>query len=163
MHRIFATCFLALALTASAAFAADDQEPVVLTTAIAEAATSLATRVDLKAPVTLVQPAAQHGRPLALPALYATTAVLQGYDAYSTLSVLKQGGVEANPVMKGITKSPMAFIGLKAGMTTLSIISAERMWKRGNRMGAVATMVASNVFMAYVAANNARVLHQVTR
>jgi hypothetical protein len=163
MHRTFAVCLLGFALTASSAFAADDQEPMVIAPAITAAATSLATRVDLKAPVTFAEPGAPHDRPLALPALYATTAVLQGYDAYSTLSVLKQGGVEANPVMKGITKSPMAFIGLKAGMTTLSIISAERMWKRGNRMGAVATMVASNVFMAYVAASNARVLRQVAR
>jgi hypothetical protein len=95
--------------------------------------------------------------------LYTTTALLQGYDAYSTLAVLKHGGVEANPVMKGLTKSPAAFIGLKAGMATLSIVSAERMWRRGNRVGAVATMVASNVFMGYVAAHNARVLDRVTR
>ena len=163
MHRTFAICFLGLALTASAGFAADDQQPMVTAPALAAAASALAATVDLKAAVTFAQPAAVSGRPFSLPALYATTALLQGYDAYSTLSVLKHGGVEANPVMKGITKSPMAFIGLKAGMATLSIMSAERMWKRGNRVGAIATMVASNVFMGYVAANNARVLRQVTR
>ena len=33
-------------------------------------------------------------RPLLLPALYAGSAILQGYDAYSTMSALKAGGIE---------------------------------------------------------------------
>jgi len=45
-------------------------------------------------------------RPSLLPSLYIAAAALQGYDAYSTLSVLKSGGVEANPLMKTVTKSP---------------------------------------------------------
>ena len=63
--------------------------------------------------------------------------------------------------MKGITKSPLAFIGLKAGVTTMSIMAAERMWKTDNRMGAVLTMIASNSLMAIVAAHNASVLQRV--
>jgi hypothetical protein len=63
--------------------------------------------------------------------------------------------------MKGITKSPMAFIGLKAGMTMLSIMAAERMWKDHNRVGAVLTMVASNGLMAVVARHNASVMARV--
>jgi hypothetical protein len=100
-------------------------------------------------------------RPLVLPSLYASSAFLQGYDAYSTLTALNRGGTEANPLMKGITKSPIAFIGLKAGVTMMSIMAAERMWKDNNRLGAVLTMVASNGFMTFVAAHNAAVLHQV--
>ncbi len=75
--------------------------------------------------------------------------------------MLKHGGVEANPVLKGLTKSPVAFIGLKAGVTVLSIAAAERMWKNHNRLGAVVTMAVSNSLMAMVAANNSRVLGQV--
>ncbi|MEQ1730574.1 MAG: hypothetical protein ABL982_19575, partial [Vicinamibacterales bacterium] len=37
-------------------------------------------------------------RPSLLPSLYVGSAVLQGYDAYSTLTVLKHGGDEANPL-----------------------------------------------------------------
>ena len=79
-------------------------------------------------------------------------------NAYSTLTVLKHGGVEANPVMRGVTTHPAAFIGLKAGVTAMSIMAAERMWKNNNRLGAVLTMVAMNSMMALVAAHNAHVL-----
>jgi hypothetical protein len=98
---------------------------------------------------------------MVLPALYGMSAALQGFDAYSTLSVLKHGGMEANPVMKGITKSPIAFIGLKAGVTAMSIVAAERMWKNNNRVGAIVTMVVTNGLMSAVAANNAKVLSRV--
>ena len=96
-----------------------------------------------------------------LSSLYAGSAFLQGYDAYSTLTALKSGAVEANPLMKGITKSPAAFMALKAGMTMASIMSAERMWKNNYRAGAVIMMIASNGMMAAVAAHNASVLRRV--
>jgi hypothetical protein len=64
-------------------------------------------------------------------------------------------------MMRGITKSPAAFIGLKASVTVMSIMAAERMWKNHNRLGAVLTMVASNSLMAIVAAHNASVLARV--
>jgi hypothetical protein len=165
MRRLLVASFLGLLLTASASFAADDSTTglTMAPTVTAAAATSLVQRTDFVANVKRAQHSLEPRRPMALPALYAGSALLQGYDAYSTLTVLKHGGVEANPMMKSLTKSPVAFIGLKAGMATMSILAAERMWKRGNRVGAIATMAASNVFMAYVAANNARVLGQVTR
>jgi hypothetical protein len=50
---------------------------------------------------------------------------------------------------------------LKAGMTVMSIMAAERMWKDDNRVGAVLTMVASNGLMAMVAMHNASVLSKV--
>src|SRR5262249_14687815 len=100
-------------------------------------------------------------RPIALPTLYAGSVFLQSYDAYSTLTALNNGGTEANPLMKGMTKSPVAFIGLKAGVTMMSIMAAEHLWKGNNRLGAVLTMVATNGFMAAVAAHNSAVLHSV--
>jgi hypothetical protein len=63
--------------------------------------------------------------------------------------------------MKGITNNPVAFIGLKAGVTMMSIVAAERMWKENNRLGAILTMAATNGFMAAVAAHNSAVLHRV--
>ncbi len=100
-------------------------------------------------------------RPSLLPSLYLGSAALQGYDAYSTLTVLKHGGVEANPLMKNITKSPIAFVALKATVAATSIMAAEKMWKSGNRIGAIGVMIASNAAMGFVAANNARVLARV--
>lgn len=161
MRRILVGSLVGVLLTASSAFAADDNTAATLTPAIAAAATSLAQRPELAAGITFAPRRTENARPLALPALYAGSALLQGYDAYSTLNALNHGAAEANPLMKGITKSPMAFIGLKAGMTTMSIMAAERMWKNNNRLGAVLTMVASNSVMAMVAAHNASVLSKV--
>lgn len=159
MRRLLTASVLGLVLAATPAFAADDQT-TTLAPALAAAATALAPAPAL---LTAQPRTPAPRRPALLPALYAGTALLQGYDAYSTLTVLQRGGVEANPLMRGLTARPAMFIGLKAGVATLSIVAAERMWKRGNRLGAVAAMVASNGFMAYVAAHNARVLAQQGR
>jgi hypothetical protein len=97
-------------------------------------------------------------RPAVLPALYAGSAILQGYDAYSTMSALKAGGREANPLMKTVVSNPLLFIGVKAAITTTSIMAAERMWRNHNRMGAVVVMAISNGVMAAVAAHNSSVL-----
>ena len=158
MRRTLVGSLVGLLLMTSSAFAADDNTTTAVTPAIAAAATSLVP--DLAANITTA-PRIAPRRPLVLPSLYAGSAFLQGYDAYSTLAALKNGGTEANPLMKGITKSPVAFIGLKAGVTMMSIMAAERLWKDNNRLGAVLTMVASNGFMAAVAAHNAAVLQRV--
>jgi hypothetical protein len=163
MRRVLATSLMGVMLTTSAAFAADQEAASTPAPTVSAAALALAQRPDLTAAFKMAQRSTEPRRPALLPALYVGSAALQGYDAYSTLTVLKHGGVEANPLMKSMTKSPAAFIGLKAGVATMSILAAERMWKRNNKLGAIATMVASNAFMAYVAANNARVLSQVKR
>src|SRR5262245_58066378 len=159
MRRILVGSLVGLLLMSSSVFAADDDTTTV-TPAMAAAATTLA-RPDLTANLNMAPRIAVRRRPLALPSLYAGSVFLQSYDAYSTLSALRNGGTEANPLMKGITKSPVAFIGLKAGVTMMSIMAAERMWKDNNRVRAVLTMVATNGFMAAVAAHNAAVLQRV--
>jgi hypothetical protein len=159
MRRILVGSLVGLLLMASSTFAADDDTATTLTPAMAAAAATLA-RPDLSKLTITPRIAAPH-RPLVLPSLYAGSAVLQGYDAYSTLTTLRRGGTEANPLMRSVTKSPVAFIGLKAGVTAMSIMAAERMWKDNNRVGAVLTMLASNGFMAAVAAHNAAVLNRV--
>jgi len=97
-------------------------------------------------------------RPRVLPALYAGSAGLQAFDAYSTLKGLSRGATEANPLMAGATGNPGVFIGIKAGVTAASILAAEQMWRNHHRVAAVALMAASNSFMAFVAAHNAAVL-----
>jgi hypothetical protein len=155
--RCLFVAVLMVVMTATTTFAADQEvallSPLVTAAAFAPSGAEAAEIHREARPI-------QRGRPMLLPALYGTAALLQGYDVYSTLAVLKRGGVEVNPVMKGLTKSPTALIGLKAGVTALSIVAAERMWKRHNRAGAVLTMAVSNSLMAMVATNNARVLRQ---
>src|SRR5262245_38868520 len=160
MRRTLVGSLVGLLLMSAPAFAADDNTTTTVTPAMAAAATTLA-RPDLSANLNIAPRIATPRRPLALPSLYAGSVFLQSYDAYSTLNALKNGGTEANPLMKGVTRYPMAFIGLKAGVTTMSIMAAERMWKGNNRLGAVLTMVATNGFMAAVAAHNTAVLHRV--
>jgi len=162
MRRILTATLVGLLLTPTAIFAADDDAAITLVPAAAIAAAStMAQRADLTAADLDPRAASTPRRPRGLPALYAGSALLQGYDAYSTLTVLKHGGVEANPVMRGVTTHPAAFIGLKAGVTAMSIMAAERMWKNNNRLGAVLTMAAMNSMMALVAAHNAHVLAAV--
>lgn len=100
-------------------------------------------------------------RPALLTTLYASYAGLQAYDVYSTRTAISRGAVEANPLMTGAAGSHGAMIGLKAGITLGTIVAAERMWKKNNRMGAIAVLVASNIVAALVAARNARTLGQV--
>jgi hypothetical protein len=96
-------------------------------------------------------------RPIALPAMYAMQAALQALDAHSTYSALNRGAVEANPLMQGVVQNKGAMMAVKAGVAAGTILLAERMWKRGNRVGAIATMLVANGVTAMVVANNYRV------
>lgn len=70
-------------------------------------------------------------------------------------------------VTDAVTDAVADFVGsatdvaLKATVAATSVMAAEKMWKNGNRLGAIGVMVASNVAMGFVAANNARVLARV--
>ncbi len=161
MRRMLVAVTMGLMLTAQTAFAAEEQTAVSITPAIAAAASTLVQRADFGASLRVTPSLPDVRRPLMLPALYAGSAILQGYDAYSTMSALKKGGVEVNPLMKSVVKSPAAFVAVKAGVTAASIMAAERLWKNNHRVGAVALMVVSNGVMGMVAARNASVLHQM--
>ena len=104
-------------------------------------------------------------RPLLLPPLYASFAFLEGFDVQVTVTALQAGAVEANPIMKPVTKHPWAFVAVKAGATSLSILAAEKLGHRGHRREAVLTMVALNGLMGYFAVHNWRVRqsHEVSR
>lgn len=163
MRRNLAASLLgAVLLTASPAFAADDTTVPSLMVSAETIAATTARSADTPAAVDFsARSTYRYERPSLLPALYATSAVLQGYDAYSTLTAVNAGAVEANPMMQTVVKSPTAFVAMKASVTAASILAAERLWKNHHRMGAIGLMVASNVIMGVVAANNARVLSTV--
>jgi hypothetical protein len=97
-------------------------------------------------------------RPTLLPVLYASYAGLQAYDIYSTRQALARGAREVNPLMQGAVQNNTTMIALKASVTAGTILAAERMWKKNNKVGAIAVLVASNSVAAIVAARNARTL-----
>lgn len=96
-------------------------------------------------------------RPALLPALYVSQIALQALDAHSTFTALDRGAHEANPVMKGVVGNRGAMMAVKAGVAAGTIVVAERMWRRGNRAGAIALMVIANGVTAAVVAHNYRV------
>jgi hypothetical protein len=159
MRRVLVALLLGATLT-TPAFAADADAvvpPAALTVtpdAIAAAASATGSAIDL-APRKV---RFEYERPSLLPALYATSAALQGYDAFSTLRAVNHGAREANPLVGGVVKSPVAFVAMKTGVAAASIMAAERLWKTNHRMGAIGLMIASNAMMGVVAAHNSRVL-----
>ena len=89
----------------------------------------------------------------ALLPLYASTAVLQFLDVRSTLDVIKLGGGEGNPMLKGLVAHPAMFVGVKAAIAAATIYSAHRMAAH-SKIGAIATMVALNSVYAMVVQHN---------
>jgi len=106
---------------------------------------------------TIGRPELAGGRPLLLPVLYASQIALQALDAHSTFSALDRGGVEANPLMKQVAGNRGAMLAVKAGAAAGTIWAAERLWRRGNRAGAIALMVVANGVTSAVVAHNYKV------
>lgn len=92
--------------------------------------------------------------------LYVSTATMQALDVHSTLKAFSTGAVEANPLMTGVTKSPVAFIALKAGVAASTIMAARQMAKH-NKVAAVVTLVAVNSAYAMVVSHNYRVANSL--
>ena len=95
-------------------------------------------------------------RPAPLVPLYASLAVLQGLDIYSTSAAMSRGGVETNPGMKPVAGKMWASVAVKAAATAGSVYFIERAWKQ-NRKGAVVLATVINVATAAVVAHNTRV------
>ena len=110
------------------------------------AATNTASLIELK-----------RDRPAMLVPLYLSQAALQGADLYTTRRALNAGHIEANPVFKDASFGTM--VGAKVAATAASIYISEKLWKR-NRYAAIGLMVATNVTMSAVVANNYRVLRK---
>jgi hypothetical protein len=95
-------------------------------------------------------------RPAPLVPLYASLAVMQGLDIYTTSSALSRGAVEANPGMKAVAGNAWASTAVKAAATAGSIYFIERAWKQ-NRKGAVILATVINAATAAVVAHNTQV------
>ncbi len=108
-----------------------------------------------------VTPKAAPSRPIALPALYAMQAGLQVMDVRSTFTAISLGAHEANPIMKPLAKNQTTMMAVKVGVAASTILASERMWRGGNKMGAIVSMVAANAVTAMVVAHNYRVVNQL--
>jgi hypothetical protein len=89
--------------------------------------------------------------------LYVSFASLQMLDAHSTLRAVRAGGVEQNPVMRGLADKPAALVALKAGVAFSTIAIAERVRGR-SRLGSIALMAGLNSAYAMVVAHNYRTI-----
>jgi hypothetical protein len=166
MFRLLVSSLSFVLITASSVLAADEgPAPGLTTPAIVIAAANLAEAqqsailYNSNLNVTpALKPVSAPKRPLVLPALYGTSVALQAFDVYSTMSALKAGAVEQNPLMKGVVRNPAAFVAVKASVTVASVAAAEKLWRGNHRVGAIGLMIASNAMMGFVAAHNASVL-----
>jgi hypothetical protein len=101
-------------------------------------------------------------RPTVLVPLYLGFVGLQAADTATTFRALNVGAVEANPVMGSVVQNRGAFVAVKAGMTTATLLVSERLWKN-HRTAAVIMMAALNGAYAGIVAHNARVVSSLTR
>jgi hypothetical protein len=150
---------IVVGLLATPAFASDPQGPSTpasdATPPQTQAAETLASAkvevvhmpADVQAP----------SRGATLPVLYGSFAILQTYDAIATLRGVHSGGVEINPMMAGVSRSPAAMWAVKAGVTTAAIVASERLWRAHRRSQAIVVMAIANGVMAGVALHNASV------
>lgn len=97
----------------------------------------------------------QPARPGMLVPLYITFAGLQALDAHSTLTAVRAGAQETNPVVRGALGNTAGLILLKGGTAAAVVVLNERLWRR-NRTAAVLTMVALNSAYMTIAAHNYR-------
>jgi len=91
-----------------------------------------------------------------LTSLYVSTATLQALDLQSTVSALRQGGLEANPMVSPIAGHPAAFVAAKSAVAVSTIFAAHRL-SNSNKAAAVAMLLAVNSAYAIVVAHNYRI------
>ena len=106
-------------------------------------------------------PAKSFGRPSMLPALYVAQGALQAMDMHSTMQAISRGAHEANPVMQGVVGNKGAMVAVKAGVAASTILMSECLWKKGNRTGAIVSMIIANSVTAVVVAHNYRLASQL--
>ena len=146
-------CLFCLGLALVASTARAQESPVSSSTppSVLRAGSDLATGGE---PAFDVRAAPPSPRGVLVP-LYASFASLQMLDAHSTLRAMRAGGVEQNPLLRGLADKPAALVALKAGVAVSTIAVADKVRGR-SRVGAIAMMAALNSAYAVVVAHNYR-------
>src|SRR5262245_3052348 len=141
-------CLFYLGVTLIAATARAQESPVLSSTppsVLRAGSTDLATGVE---PAFEVRSAPSSPRGVLVP-LYVSFASLQMLDAHSTLRAMRAGGVEQNPLLRGLADKPAALVAIKAGVAVSTIAVADKVRGR-SRVGAIALMAALNSAYAVV-------------
>jgi len=159
----------ALAVSASAFAGPSDRDAEAAVPVMASAAalrlptgTQLSTMVvahddeQAVAPAVFARP--RDPRRALLSSLDLATGVVQGYDGFLTLRVVRAGGVETNPLVKPVVGNQGAMMAMKVAAAVSTVIGVESLWKRDHRVGAIVASVVANSAMAMVAHHNAKVL-----
>jgi hypothetical protein len=151
-----AVAFVACGLWAQPAVAQD--RPLALSPVMSPAAgvanTATAPSVPDAAPLQLpARPFDGTRRSSLLTSLYASTAITQALDVHSTLSAMKRGGVEGNPMMSGVASHPGALIATKAAVAFGTIFAARQI-ARHNKVAAIAALVGINSAYAMIISHN---------
>jgi hypothetical protein len=94
------------------------------------------------------------GRRIFVP-LYVSFGALQMLDAHSTLRAVGAGGVEQNPLLRGVANHPAALVAIKAGVAASTIMLAEKVRGR-SRVGAIVLMAALNSAYTAIVVHNYR-------
>jgi hypothetical protein len=104
---------------------------------------------------------AERPRPsILMTSLYATTVIVQGLDAHSTLKAINAGATERNRVMSVFTSRPPAFVALKAGAAAGLILAGRRLAKHSKLQAAIALIAIDSTY-ALIAAHNYRVANRL--
>jgi hypothetical protein len=136
--------------------------PLVPSPATAVAAAPAAEAVPAPTFTRPTMPAAKSfSRPTLLPALYVAQGALQAMDMHSTMQAISRGAHEANPMMQGVVGNKGAMLAVKAGVAASTILMSECLWKKGNRTGAIVSMIIANSVTAVVVAHNYRLANQL--
>ena len=93
-----------------------------------------------------------------LSSLHLATGVVQGYDGFLTLKVLRAGGIETNPLIKPVAGNKGAMMAVKAAAAVSTVIGAESLWRNDHKVGAIVASILANGAMVMVARHNSKVL-----
>jgi hypothetical protein len=85
--------------------------------------------------------------------LYATTALVQGLDAHSTLKAIHVGATERNPMMSFLTSHPPVFVALKTGAAAGLIVAGRKLAKHSKLKAAIALIAIDSTYAVIVAHN----------
>lgn len=100
-------------------------------------------------------PWSRSGRSPWLDTLYGSYVVLHVADAHTTISNLRRGQREINPVFASFGRESVTLIALKAASTATTVYFVERV-RRKSRRAAIVLMVTLNGATAAVVAHNLR-------
>jgi hypothetical protein len=80
---------------------------------------------------------------------------LQAMDVVSTVRAVNGGHTEGNPLMRGLSSSPLAMTGVKAGAAASTLLLARHV-ARKNRTAGVVLLAAVNTALSIVVVRNLR-------